>query len=119
MACDELNFLGIGIETREECLDEITNNNARLNESAYKNTYDFYESMLEFSKSYFDINFRPQDIKLGNQKVSAKELSDLYNITYASKTPAVRVEWMIDFIMDKFNIETNVKDVSNRLKKII
>ena len=119
LAQSELNFLGLPLETREECVDEITNSAKRLNESAYKNTYDFYESMLNFSKSYFDMIFKPKNIKVGKQTILASDMENLYNITYKSKTPAVRVEWIIDYIIDKLEIEKNMDDVAERLKKII
>lgn len=119
LAKQELDFLGYNIETREECLNNITNSRQALNESAYKNTYDFYESLVQFAKSYFDLVFTPKDIKLGKQKVTAKELSDLYYNTYKAKTPAVRVQWLVDYILDKFEIEVNINDVANRLKKMI
>lgn len=119
LAKDELKHLKLKIETREKNVDGLTDNTKRLNEVAYKHTYDFYESLQKFCEKYFDLIFKPNNIKLGSVVVSANELTKLYSETYKSKSPAVRVEWIIDYIIDKFDITKNVQEVSERIKRMI
>lgn len=119
LANDELSYLNKQLETREQNLSEVLNNKTRLNQVAYKHTYDFYESLVQFSERYFDVAFVPKDLKFGKDVIKAQELAKLYNQTYSSKTPAVRVEWIIDYIIDKLNINKAVQEISERLKKII
>ena len=119
LAQKELDFLGAKLEKREDCINCLIKNNQRLNEVAYKHSYDFYESLNQFCAAYFDLVFEPQDIKLGKERVKAEELKKLYCETYKTKTPAIRVEWIVDYIIDKFNINTAVQEIAERLKKII
>ena len=100
-------------------MNEIVKNEARLNQVAYKNTQDFYESLVEFSKKYFDVAFIAKDLKFGKNIIKAEEIQKLYSDTYKSKTPAVRIEWIVDYIIDKLNINTAIQEISERLKKII
>lgn len=119
LAQQELGGLGLTIQSREDCINGLISNPNRLNQVAYKNTYEYYESLNEFCKSYFNINFKPKDLKFGKDVIKASELEKLYNETYKTKTPAVRVEWIVDYIIDKLNINTAVQEISQRLKRII
>lgn len=119
LAEKELEFLGRKIETREENLNELVGNSARLNRVAYKHTYEFYLSLKEFCKRYFDVAFTPKDLKFGKDVITSQELLNLYAGTYKSKSPAVRVEWIVDYIIDKLEINTAVQEIADRLKKII
>ena len=119
LAKEELAYLNKKMQTREQNLASIIQNPNRINQVAYKNTYDFFESLQTFSKQYFDMAFLPDDLKFGKDIIRAGELSKLYNKTYLSKKPSVRVEWIIDYIIDKLNITKSIQDVANRLKRII
>lgn len=119
LANSELEFLGLGLETREEALSKTTTNMARLNRVAYTHTYEFYESLKEFCKKYFDVAFVPKDLKFGKDVIRADEMLKLYNQTYSVKSPAIRVEWIVDYIIDKLNINTAVTEIAERLKRII
>lgn len=119
LAKDELAFLNLPIETREENLKNALTSGARLNEIAYKHTKDFYDSLKMFCEKYYNVSFKPQDLKFGKDVIKASELDMLYNKTYISKTPAVRVEWIVDYIIDKLNIQKAVNEIAQRLKRII
>lgn len=119
LAKDELSYLGYNIETREENLAKAIENNMVLNEIAYKNTYDFYQSLKQYCEEYFNVAFVPKDLKFGKIIIKAEELKKLYYETYKTKSPAVRVEWIIDYIIDKLMVEEAVNEVAIRLKKII
>ena len=92
LAQKELKFLNYDIEKREDNLEEVCLSHSRLNEVAYKNTYEFYESLQKFCHDFFNIAFKPYDLKFGNVTITAEEMQNLYSKTYKSKTPAVRVE---------------------------
>lgn len=119
LAESELKDLHLKIEERTEMLDDVLSpNHNRLNNIAYKNSYDFYESLKIFLNEYFKINFVPKDIRLGkNDKITADEIMSLYNKSYQNKTPAVRIDWICDYITDKFNLPSNDADINNRIKK--
>ncbi len=119
IAKEELSFLKKGLEKREDCLESVQKDNARLNQVAYKHTYEFFESLTTFCQKYFDLAFMPKDLKFGKDIILAKEMQKLYEQTYKSKTPAIRVEWIVDYIIDKLNIQTAVNEVAQRLKRII
>lgn len=117
LAQKELFFIGLELEKREDNLEELTSDIKRLNEVAYKNTYEFYESLQEFCKNYFDLIFKPKDLKFGETIIKKDELLKLYNQTYSQKMPAIRVEWLVDYIMDKINVENN--DVASKIKNML
>lgn len=117
LAQKELFFIGLELEKREDNLEELTSDIKRLNEVAYKNTYEFYESLQEFCKNYFDLIFKPKDLKFGETIIKKDELLKLYNQTYSQKMPAIRVEWLVDYIMDKINFENN--DVASKIKNML
>lgn len=119
LAKDELSFLRVGIESREENLATLTCDAKRLNQVAYKNTYEFYESLKTFCEKYFNTAFVPKDLKFGKDVIKASEILKLYNQTYVTKSPAIRVEWIVDYIIDKLNITTAVQEIAERLKRII
>lgn len=118
LAESELRDLHIKIEERTEMLDDVVSPNVtRLNNIAYKNSYDFCESLKIFLNEYFKLNFVPQDLKLGKgQRVTAGEILDLFNKSYQNKTPAVRIDWICDYIVDKFDLPNNT-DLIARIKK--
>ncbi len=119
LAQKELEFLGIELEKREDNLEEVCTNSTRLNEVAYKHSYEFYKSLETFCKQYFNVAFNPKDLKFGEQTITAKEMLDLYNKTYINKTPAVRVEWIVDYIIDKLNITKNINDFFEKIKSML
>lgn len=119
LAEKELKFLGLELERREDNLEEVTQSHSRLNEVAYKNSYEFYQSLKVFCSEYFNLSFKPQDLKFGETIVTAQEMYDLYNKTYAQKTPAVRLEWLVDYILDKLNINSNINEISQKIKGML
>lgn len=115
----ELKFLGFDLEKREDNIDEVINNSSRLNEVAYKHTYDFYESLKQFCSEYFNLIFKPKDMRFGETVITAKELESLYYNTYKSKNPAVRVDWLVDYIIDKLNINEQITEISKKIKLML
>lgn len=119
LAKEELSNLVPQFDSREHMLDEITTDTNRLNEVAYKNCIDFADSLKTYLKTYINLNFKPKDMNFGDIKIKSSELEELYNKKYIQKTPAVRVNWISDYIIDKLNIQKNVDDVASRVKRIL
>lgn len=119
LAHEELRGLVPEFETRENMLDEITENINRLNEVAYKNCLDFADSLRKYLKTYVNLSFKPKDMNFGDIKIKSQELDDLYSKKYIQKTPAVRINWITDYILDKLNIEQNADEVATRVKRIL
>ncbi len=119
LAKEELSNLAPSFEVREDMLDEITHDTTRLNEVAYKNCLDFAESLRKYLKTYLNLSFKPKDLTFGETKITAKEIDELYNKTYIQKTPAVRINWIVDYIIDKMEIDNAVDDISARIKRIL
>ena len=71
LAQKELKILNYDIEKREDNLEEVCSSHSRLNEVAYKNTYEFYESLQKFCHDFFNIAFKPYDLKFGNVTITA------------------------------------------------
>lgn len=106
-------------ESREEMLDAITSDNIRLNEVAYKNCVEFANSLKMYLNTYLNLSFRPKDIAVGDIKITSAELMELYDKKYINKTPAIRINWIVDYILDKLEVEKNQDDVAFRLKRIL
>ncbi len=119
LACQQLSGMGVKIERKENAINDAILNKDRLNQVAYKHTFEFFESLKSFCESYFAINFKPKDLKFGKDIITSNELLKLYNETYKTKSPAVRVEWIVDYIIEKLNITTAIEEISARLKRII
>ena len=58
-------------------------------------------------------------MSFGNVKIKKEQIEDLYNKKYSSKTPAVRVSWIADYILDQLDIKSNTAQVYERIKKVI
>ena len=119
LAQKELSFLGLDIEKREDNLEEVCASKQRLNEVAYKNSYEFFESLQKFCKEFFNIAFKPSDLKFGTLTITADEMKQLYHKTYQSKTPAVRLDWLVDYIVDKMNLTKNIDEISKKIKGLL
>lgn len=119
LAKEELSGLTNQFDSRENMLDEITDDADRLNEVAYKNCIEFAESLKKYLKTYMNLSFKPKDLTFGDIKIKAEELEELYNKKYIQKTPAVRINWIADYIIDKLNIEQNVDEVAERVKRLL
>ncbi len=119
IAKDELVSLTNDLQVREEELDELAENPQRLNEVAYKNCFDFCESLKTYLKTYVNVGFNAHDLSFGDIKIKKEELEDLYNKKYIDKTPAIRVGWIADYIMDKLDMKEHNEDLYNRIKKVL
>ncbi len=119
IARDELVSLTKELQTREDELNELAENPQRLNEVAYKNCFDFCDSLNTYLKTYVNVGFNAHDLTFGDVKIKKEELEDLYNKKYIDKTPAIRVSWIADYIMDKLDMKEHNEDLYKRIKKVL
>ena len=66
-----------------------------------------------------NLSFKPKDLNFGDIKIKAEDLEELYNKKYIQKTPAIRINWIADYVIDKLNIEQNVDEVAERVKRLL
>lgn len=119
IATNELKTLANSLQTREQALEDLTSDYKRLNEVAYKNCFEFSESLKQYLKTFVDVSFVPKDLTFGNVKIKKEEIEKLYNFNYKDKTPAIRISWIADYILDKLDIEDSSGEVYARIKKVI
>ncbi len=119
IAKDELVSLTNDLQTREDGLNELVENPQRLNEVAYKNCFDFCDSLKTYLKTYVNVGFYAHNLVFGDVKINKEELEELYNKKYIDKTPAIRVSWIADYIMDKLDVKEHNEDLYNRIKKVL
>ncbi len=119
IARDELITLVPPLQTREDALNELASDAKRLNEVAYKNSFDFAESLKVYLKNYVNLGFNAHDLKFGDITITKDELENLYNKTYVNKSPAVRVSWIADYILDKIDANEQAVELVQRVKKVL
>ena len=120
MAKEELRGYVGELEKREEMLaDILSGNDERRKEIEYKSTFEYCQKLKSFVESYFNLEFEATDIKIGDKKIEKAEIEKLYYETYKSKIPAVRIEWIADYIIDKLNITTDTQNLLKRIKLVL
>ncbi len=119
VASKELCTLAPSLQTREDALNELAENPTRLNEIAYKNCFDFCESLKLYLKTYVNLSFNAKNLQFGDVKIKKEEIEELYNKKYIQHNPAIRISWIADYIVDKLDVVKNSQDVYDRVKKII
>ena len=119
IAENELSSLVPKLQTREEALNKLAKDPKRLNEVAYKNCFDFCDSLKLYLKTYINLCFNVQDLTFGNIKITKSELEELYNKKYIQKSPATRIGWIADYIIDKLDVKRNTEELYDRVKKVI
>lgn len=120
IARQELMSLVPQLETREEMLSALSVGNfERLNQVAYKNSFDFYESLKTYLKTYISLKFEAKDLVFGETKIKKQTIEELFNRKYIDKTPAIRVSWIADYIVDQLNVGKNAEAIYPRVKKLL
>lgn len=119
IATRELKTLTPALQTRESALEDLTYDTKRLNEVAYKNCFEFAESLKTFLSKFIDLSFSPKDITIDDVKIKKDEIEKLYNNNYKDKTPAIRISWIADYILDKLDTKDDDGLLLTRIKKVI
>lgn len=106
------------VEMQEAVLEG--NDKVRLDAIQQKSSFEFFENLKKFLKNHISVSFKAKDIKMDKAKIRAEEIDDLYSIKYHTKTPAVRIEWIADFIVDRLDLPAaSQKPVFDRTKKVL
>lgn len=119
IAKQELGTLVPQIQNREQMIDELVHDDERLKQVAYKNSFEFFESLKIYLDSVSKMNFVARDLKFGDVKISATVLQDLYDRNYKDKKPSVRIDWIADYIVDQLNMGEKGNLVFDRVKKLL
>ena len=107
-------------ETREDMVENLFDNEKRLSEAQYKESFEFFDSLKQFLKNFADLFFNPKDLVFGKLKIAKETISKLYYETYKEKTPAIRMEWIADYIVDELRLPRRVQDeINTRVKRIL
>lgn len=121
LATNELEGF-VHFEPKSQMLEDIlvNNNQQRVKEIQKKSSFEFYEKLKSYLNNVVSVSFQAKDIKIGKSKISKELLEKLYNEKYKSKTPAVRIEWIADYIVDQLEVsKQSEKAVFNRVKKVL
>ena len=117
---EELHSFVGDIETRNEMLEDILKGNTeRQKQISYKASFECHQKFVEFLNNYFNLEFNAFDIKIQDKIITKEEIEDLYRNKYKSKTPAIRIAWIADYIVDQFGFTSNVDGITKRVVKVL
>lgn len=111
----------VHFESREDMLEALLSGDLeRADEVNYKASFEFYESLKSFLSLLSGMSFHAKDIKFDKQVFSAEKIDELFNKKYLDKTPAVRIEWITDYILDQIDASPQeAKALTPRIKKLL
>ena len=112
----------VQFESKSLMLEDIIENKncARAKAVQEKSSFAFLDALKKYLETRVSVSFVAKDIKVGKAKIKAEEIAALYNEKYQTKTPAVRVEWIADYIVDRLDIAPqHQKSVFARVKRIL
>lgn len=118
----EEELLGlVKFEPKSQMLEDIlAGNDTRAKDVQTKAGQVFFDALKAYLNEKVVTNFKAKDIKVGKTIIKAQEIDKLYNENYQTKNPAVRVEWIADFVVDRLEIgPKNQKAVFQRVKKVL
>ena len=120
IARSELASLVPALEPRAEMLQDLCDGNAeRLEHVAYKNSFEYYENLKTYLKTYINLRFEAKDLVFGETKIKKETINELFCQKYIEKTPAVRIGWIADYIVDQLNVGNNAEAIYPRVKKVL
>ena len=121
IAHNELSGI-VQFESKSFLLEDIVQNKnaARVKAVQQKSSFEFLEKLEKYLQKNISITFKAKDIKVGKEKIKAEEIAALYNEKYQTKRPAIRVEWIADYIVDRLDIAPqHQKAIFARIKRIL
>ena len=109
------------LEAKSQMLEDIlAGNEVRAKDVSAKAGQQFFDNLKTYLNEKVVANFKAKDIKVGTTIVKAQEIERLYRENYQTKNPAVRVEWIADFVVDRLEVGAkNQKAVFQRVKKVL
>lgn len=118
--------------TREKLVDEIykSKDQDKLNEIAYKSSFEFLNDLLEFLNNVYAGLFDPTDLKFKpkgaaddayNAFVFTKEeLKSLYYEAFGKLPVNKRIEYMVDYLAERFGLSpSQTEAIKPRFKNIL
>lgn len=110
----------LDFETREQMVDALLLDKQRMAEAQYKEDFEFFENLKTYLNNFANTCFKPKDIVVGKDKISKEQIAKLYFENYKQKAPALRVQWIADFVVDQLGIRVDfVQAVTQRIVKIL
>lgn len=111
------------VQAREKLIDEIyaQKNQNKLNEIAYKSSFDFLNDLLDFlNKSYAslfdpkDLVFKPKDADENSYNAftfTADEMRHLYFDVFGSLPVNKRIDYMSDYLIERFGMNSEMSEL--------
>lgn len=119
IAKEELEGI-LNFESRADMLEDLLSGNIdRAKEVNYKEGEEFFQSLKTFLNEVVSLSFEAKDINLGDKKIKAETINNLYNERYKTKKPAIRIEWIADYIIDQLGDNINARALTSRVKKVL
>lgn len=120
------------IQPREKLIDEIyaNKNQTKLNEIAYKASFEFLNDLLEFlNKSYAslfdpkDLVFKPKDADVNSYNAftfTRDEMMHLYFEVFGSLPVNKRIDYMTDYLIERFGLRAEESElIKPRFKSML
>ncbi len=110
------------IQPREDLMDEIYSekNQTKLNEIAYKSSFDYLKDLLTFLNETFagiydpkDMLFKPNDAKEDSYNAfyfSKEEIKKLYFESFANLPISKRINYMAEILIERFGLSKKETD---------
>ena len=105
-------------ETRENMVERLLFNQEQLQQTTFKEGFEFYESLKTFLSNFAQKFFKPIELKFGKTIITKEQIEKLYFDTYKDKSPAIRLDWIADYIFDELEMPSKFSEVlTERIKK--
>ena len=118
--------------SREKLIDEIykDKDQDKLNEIAYKSSFEFLDDLLDFLNNVYAKLFDPTDLKFEPKGAaenaynafvfSKEELKDLYYNAFGTLPVNKRIEYMVDYLSERFALNPQQTElIKPRFKNIL
>ena len=118
--------------SREKLIDEIykDKDQDKLNEIAYKSSFEFLDDLLDFLNNVYAKLFDPTDLKFKPKGAaenaynafvfSKEELKDLYYNAFGALPVNKRIEYMVDYLSERFALNPQQTElIKPRFKNIL
>ena len=111
------------LQSREKLIDEIYSgkDQTKLNEIAYKASFDFLNDLLEFLNNVYaglfdpkDLVFKPKDAKEGTYNAfifTKEEMHKLYFEIFGHLPVNKRIDYMADHLVERFGLRPNESEL--------
>ena len=106
------------IESKSEQVERLLNNILEIPTASLKGSMKFCEDIQKFCYNYFLQNFKATDFIYDDFLVVPKQkIEELYFKVYIDKPVALRMEWILDYVMDM--VEPELKLTRANAKRIL